>query len=183
MSNRLPVLDILRDFFPDYQKFVLTYDKAWFEIVKQRTQGESWKSIELYSTSIDKIDVPVYVENKGHIIKAKEYFVQNDFRASIAYLRAYFENIIMNYCDKKSLEVKYHSRLKDYKSEHFWQAIIRYKVNGTPILTEDLKRRIELSRSIIMNPLSHSPIAEIYRAEIESAIRVVEELNAVLTSA
>lgn len=179
MSNRLPVLDILRDFFPDYQKFVLTYDKAWFEIVKQWTQGESWKYIELHSASIDKVDVPVYAENNGYLNKAKEYFALNDFRASVAYLRAYFEDILRHYCDKK-LEVTYHSRIKDYKSEHFWQAITRHQVNGTPILSDDLKRRVELSRSIIMNPLSHSPIAETYRAEIEAAVRVVEELNATL---
>ncbi len=179
MSNRLPVLDILRDFFPDYQKFVLTYDKAWFEIVKQRTQGEYWKYIELYCTAVDNVDVPVYAENKTYLAKAKEYLEINDFRASVAYLRAYFEDILRHYCDKK-LEVTYHSRIKDYKSEHFWQAITRHKVNGTPILSDDLKRRVELSRSIIMNPLSHSPIAEIYRAEIEAAVRVVEELNATL---
>ncbi len=37
MSNRLPVLDILDEYFSDYQIFLTTYDKAWYEIVKQRT--------------------------------------------------------------------------------------------------------------------------------------------------
>ena len=37
MSNRLPVLDILEEYFPEHQIFLTTYDKAWYEIVKQRT--------------------------------------------------------------------------------------------------------------------------------------------------
>ena len=37
MSNRLPVLDILNDDFAAYQIFLTTYDRAWYEIVKQRT--------------------------------------------------------------------------------------------------------------------------------------------------
>lgn len=182
MSNRLPVLDILHDLFPDHQKFILTYDKAWFEIVKQRTQGEHWKYIELYCTSVDGVDVPVYAENKSYINKAKEYLEVNDFRASVAYLRAYFENIIRSYCDDKKLDVKYHSRTKDYKSEDFWQAIVRHKVKEMPILTEDMRQRVELSRSLIMNPLSHSLIAETYKAEIKAAITVIEKLSAVLTA-
>ena len=32
MSNRLPVLDILEEYFSDYQIFLTTYDKAWYEI-------------------------------------------------------------------------------------------------------------------------------------------------------
>ena len=36
MSNRLPVLDILEEYFPEHQIFLTTYDKAWYEIAKQR---------------------------------------------------------------------------------------------------------------------------------------------------
>ena len=32
MSNRLPVLDILDEYFSDYQIFLTTYDKAWYEL-------------------------------------------------------------------------------------------------------------------------------------------------------
>jgi energy-coupling factor transporter ATP-binding protein EcfA2 len=34
MSNRLPVLDILEKYFSEYQIFLMTYDKAWYEIVR-----------------------------------------------------------------------------------------------------------------------------------------------------
>ena len=48
MSNRLPVLNILKDYFPDYQIFLTTYDKAWYEIAKQRTDQKDWKYTEFY---------------------------------------------------------------------------------------------------------------------------------------
>ena len=37
MSHRLPVLGILEEYFIDYQIILTTYDKVWYEIVKQRT--------------------------------------------------------------------------------------------------------------------------------------------------
>ena len=42
MSNRLPVLDVLDEDFADYQIFLTTYDKAWYEIV-QAAHGTWWE--------------------------------------------------------------------------------------------------------------------------------------------
>ena len=44
MSNRLPVLDMLAEYFSDYQIFLTTYDKAWYEIVRQRTSDAEWNT-------------------------------------------------------------------------------------------------------------------------------------------
>lgn len=35
MSNRLPIIDVLKDQFKDYQIFLMTYDKEWYEILKR----------------------------------------------------------------------------------------------------------------------------------------------------
>ena len=60
MSNRFPVLDILGN-FKDYQIFLTTYDKAWYEIVKQRTDQTDWKYAEFYFGQTDEYEIPVYV--------------------------------------------------------------------------------------------------------------------------
>ena len=66
MSNRLPVLNILDEYFSDYQIFLTTYDKAWYEIVKQRTaHGGKWKAVEFYFRQTDEYEIPVYAEDKG----------------------------------------------------------------------------------------------------------------------
>ena len=51
MSNRLPVLDILEEYFPDYQIFLTMYDKAWYEVVKQRTSDAEWEYAEFYTSA------------------------------------------------------------------------------------------------------------------------------------
>ena len=55
MSNRLPVLDILDEYFSDYQIFLTTYDKAWYEIVKQRTSDAEWEYAEFYTSEPGQI--------------------------------------------------------------------------------------------------------------------------------
>ncbi len=80
MSNRLPVLDILEDYFEDYQIFLTTYDKAWYEIVKQRTShGGKWKAIEFYFRQTDEYEIPVYVEDMPYLDKAREYLEASDY--------------------------------------------------------------------------------------------------------
>ena len=56
MSNRLPVLNILKEYFSEYQIFLTTYDKAWYEIVKRRTFDEEWEYAEFYSGKTDIMD-------------------------------------------------------------------------------------------------------------------------------
>ena len=81
MSNRLPVLDILDEYFSDHQIFLTTYDKAWYEIAKQRTDQKDWKYAEFYFGQTDEYEIPVYVENKAYLDKAKQYLNMNDYKA------------------------------------------------------------------------------------------------------
>jgi len=53
MSNRLPLIDILKEEFGDYQIFLMTYDREWYEILKQRLDGDKWLYQELYQGTID----------------------------------------------------------------------------------------------------------------------------------
>ena len=96
MSNRLPVLDILQDekYFLDYQIFLTTYDKAWYEIVKQRTNQKNWKAVEFYFKATDEYEIPACKEDTPYLDKAKEYLDANDYKACAVYLRTAFETIM-----------------------------------------------------------------------------------------
>lgn len=89
MSNRLPIIDILKDQFNDYQVFLMTYDKEWYEILKRHFP--SWKTIELYAGQCSDYEMPVLVENKKYLDKAKFYLQGNDHKAAAIYLRTAFE--------------------------------------------------------------------------------------------
>ena len=183
MSNRLPVLDMLAEYFSDYQIFLTTYDKAWYEIVKQRTSDAEWEYTEFYSEQTDEYELPVYAENKAYLEKAKEYFATNDYKACVIYLRTAFEAAIKKFCQKKNLRVKYRENPKDLTSEDFWGPIKTGTLkDGTPFLEQSLIKEIELYRSIILNPISHARIVPVVKKEISEAIEAVKTLEAKLAA-
>ena len=177
MSNRFPVLDILTKYFSEYQIFLMTYDKAWYEIVKQWSSANGkWKAVELYFAQTDKFEMPVYVENKSYLEKTQEHLDANDYKACAIYIRTAFETIINEYCEDARLRVRYRSNPKKLDSQDFWDSIKkRNKVDGK--LEQPLIHKIELCRSIILNPLSHATIVNIPRQELEDAMNAVEELQ------
>jgi len=183
MSNRLPVLDILEEYFPEHQIFLTTYDKAWYEIVKQRTSNAEWEYAEFYSEQTDEYELPVYAENKAYLEKAKEYFATNDYKACVVYLRTAFEAAIKKFCQKKNLRVKYRENPKDLTSEDFWGPIKTGMLkDGTPFLEQSLIKEIELYRNIILNPLSHARIVPVVKKEVSEAIEAVKKLEAKLAA-
>ena len=180
MSNRIPVLDILKAYFSEegYQIFLTTYDKTWYEIVKQRTDQKDWKYTEFYFTQTDEYEIPVYIENKAYLEKAREYLDANDYKACAIYVRTAFEAAIKQYCEKKDLAIKYRENPRDLRSEDFW-APIKMEEDEAGHLLLDLRvvDEIERSRKFILNELSHATFANIYRKELEDAIEAVEQLK------
>ena len=179
MSNRLPVLDILENYFPNHQIFLTTYDKVWYEVVKQRTSQEKWKYAEFYFSKTDEYEIPVYVEGKAYLDKAREFLTANDYKACAIYLRTAFEAAMKKFCNRKRLPVRYRSKPNKLESQAFWEAI-KIANHDSDILEKSLVSDIELYRSRILNPLSHATIANIPRKEIEDAIEAVERLKTTL---
>ena len=186
MSNRLPVLNILEEYFSDYQIFLTTYDKAWYEIVKQRTShGGKWKAVEFFFRQTDEYEIPVYAEDKAYLDKSREYLDANDYKACAIYLRTAFEVIIEDFCEDKHLPVKYSRAPDKQDTQDFWDAIkIEYKRisenGGSALLDQKLINDIETYRTRILNPLSHATIANIPKKEIEDTVEAVERLKAAL---
>ncbi|MCY3789775.1 MAG: hypothetical protein OXH63_13415, partial [Gemmatimonadetes bacterium] len=168
----------LKEHFSDYQIFFMTYDRAWYEIVKQRMAGSKWKYAEFYFSKTDEYEIPIYVEDRAYLKKAKEHFCANDYKACAIYLRTAFEVAIKRFCDKKNLKVRYRENPKKLESNDFWQPIKEGKrKDGTFFLDQTLIDEIELYRSIILNPLSHSRIVSVAKKEISEAIEAVENLE------
>ncbi len=178
MSNRLPVIDILEEYFSDYQIFFMTYDRAWYEIVRQRTEDSEWKYAEFYFSKTDEYEMPVYVEDRAYLEKAKEYFDANDYKACAIYLRTAFEVAIKRFCENMNLPVKYRENPKRLTSEDFWTSIKNGEdKSGNPFLEESLINEIELYRSIILNPLSHATTVNTMKKEISEAMEAVRKLE------
>ena len=181
MANRLPVIDILEQHFSEHQIFFITHDKLWFEMMRMRVQrNEKWKNAELYSSQNNGIELPVYVENKKYLERAKEHLEANDYKAAAVYARSAFEFALKRFCESKNLKIKFRENIKDLESNDFWTEIKQHKKGDISFLNVKLIDEVELYRSVILNPLSHSQIINITQFEVGKAIDAVEQLEKAL---
>jgi energy-coupling factor transporter ATP-binding protein EcfA2 len=181
MSNRLPLIDILKEKFSDYQIFLMTYDQEWYEILKQRMDGNKWLCQELYRGVIkDVLEIPVWKQDKNYLDKAEEYLNYNDLKASAVYLRTAFEVILKQFCDKKRIKVIYKEDCKKLTTEDFWQQVKKFQNGNDNFLDLSIAQDVELYRTIILNPLNHSRIVQVHRSELERAIATIKRLKQAL---
>ncbi|GAB3740516.1 AAA family ATPase [Spirosoma lituiforme] len=180
MANRLPLLDILRNEFSDYQIFLSTYDRAWFEVAKQVVTG--WETVEMYTAEQGTKDKPGYCErpvivtpSDDHYSKACKYYDAKDYPASANYLRKELEQQIKNRLAEEDV--------RTYDDKHktlqwFWdRLVLRYDSQRKP-LKEIVKDEFSRCKLTIFNPMSHDALSfPVYRAELDKAFRVTEEIR------
>lgn len=180
MSNRLPLLDILKKHFIEvdkekqFQVIMTTYDKVWYELVRNYFDTEKWKYIEIYSKSLtdNDFEIPIIFNQNGYLEKAKHYHAEKDYKASAVYLRTEFERIVKTICDKQKIPVCYHKNQKETTSEDFWTAI-ESQTDLDPSLIHD----ISIHRSVVMNPFSHYDLEKPeFETELKATIAAVEKL-------
>lgn len=172
IANRLPLLSILETEFPDYQIFITTYDKPWFEYARGFLVGKSaWKTMEFYAqTCKDGIDIPVIIDNQDFITTAEHHLHQCDYKAAAVYTRSAFEKLVRKYCEKKRKSLVFKPRIKDYSSEDFWAATKADVPNSV--------NAIEQYRSLVLNAFSHYNTEQHeIRTELKNAIQAVKNLK------
>jgi hypothetical protein len=183
MSNRLPLLDVLKKHFIEvdkdkqFQVIMTTYDKVWYELVRNYFGAEKWKYTEIYTKSLkdDDFEIPVIFNENGYLERAKHYLTEKDYKASAVYLRTEFERIVKTICDKQKIPVCYHKNQKETTSEDFWTAI-----ESHTDLNPTLIHEITIHRGVVMNPFSHHDLEKpAFEAELKATVAAVEKLKAI----
>jgi hypothetical protein len=176
IANRLPLLDILETEFPNYQIFITTYDKPWFEHARSFLEHQNaWKTMEFYAQRCnDGTEVPIIFDDQDLIAKAESHLRQCDYKAAAVYTRSAFEKLIRKYCEKKKKLIAFKPRLKDYTSENFWS-----------VMKDDLSAQTRLDivtyRSLVLNAFSHyNTDRHEIKPELKNAIQVIKNLKAEL---
>lgn len=190
-GNRIPILNILKDEFSDYQKFISTYDRHWFELAKRHfalNNEKSWKTIELYvgtceDSSGNKIDKPIIINGESHFDKAIKYLHNNinpDYPASANYFRKAIEEIISKHIPKYELIDEESAQIPEYKLTNLAYRAKRFieRIGDNPIYINLIISLLH----ILLHPLSHHEISSpIYKTElllIENAfLRLQEQLH------
>lgn len=179
IGNRLPLIEILKSDFADYQIFIATYDKPWYEFMKfYLDKDKNWKCLELYARRARKgFEIPVKVESQSDshienlILKAEDYFSKGDNKAAGVYLRSAFEFILKKYCKKRSIPVIFKLSVSKLNSDDFWIGLKKFEA-GLPTsrqkLTPQTIADVEHYRKLVLNPLSHH---DVNKHEITSEIR------------
>lgn len=177
MSNRLPIVDILRDEFSGYQIILTTFDRIWFEMLRFRTTDAEWAYAELFSSDTDNYELPLLKTNQRYLDKARVHFINRDYKAAIVYLRTAFEAMLKKFCERMNLSVRYRSNQNRLTSEDFWLPIKR-----STHLVSSTVADIELYRRFILNPLSHAGAPTVIPGEVNDAILAVENLHCELSA-
>ena len=167
MSNRLPLLDVLEKYFPDWQKIIATYDRVWFEMVRQRIDESKWQCGELYCCSLLESDYPVYKSDTDFLIVAKQHLNNNDLKAAAIYVRSAYEAAIKKFCDKHKLPVCYFENPSKQSSNDFWEVVKARKLKlGGDLIDTTMITNVELFRSTVLNKLSHNAPINLVRKEV-----------------
>lgn len=178
-SNRIPLLEILKNDFNDFQIFITTYDRHWFDIAKdwfERKTPNRWKFYELYADDYSYSDkeIPKLLPFKNSLAQALYYYKQSDYSASGNYLRKACEEtlrkILPSICFKSTdgLDMTKLSNMLE-------RAIFFFNVLEKPI---DELNSLSVYLQSLMNPLSHYDInISVYRKEIKDVEKAIKNLQ------
>ena len=185
LTNRLPILDIIKNEFSDYQIFISTYDRHLYEMAKRKFDIEApdkWKSIELYvgrdQINSQSVDRPILVNGETYFEKASQYLhdiSKPDYPAAANYFRKTLEQIISD-------EVPKYEKVDENKVQ-----IPEYKLGPLIYRTKRFLERINQSTEIVnsiitllpslLHPLSHHEITSpVYRGELIKIENLIPKL-------
>ncbi len=183
ISNRLPLLQIMEDLFADYQVFITTYDRPWYEYVNSFLQNNNaWMTMEFYAKMTNKgYELPMIMDKTDYLAKAQLHLANSDYKSAAVYTRTAFEQIVQKFCDNK-IKVKYHQQAKKYTSDDFWTALKAWDATqNPPKLTPAIIVAVEAYRDLVLNAFSHYDIEKHrIRRELIGAIGVIGNLKGIL---
>jgi energy-coupling factor transporter ATP-binding protein EcfA2 len=190
MSNRIPLLNLLKSEFADYQIFITTYDRAWFDLAKNLV-GNNWLTVEMYTGEKDdpvigKFEYPIVIApSDGYYEKALKYANKKpggtgqdiDYAAAGNYLRKEAERVLKGLLYGKHLyRQKGEEMVAREQMQELWDSfMVAVKGWNHPLFS--LYNGVVKS---VLNPLSHDNLNKpVFRYELDEAFRFVEGLRTI----
>lgn len=180
-SNRLPVLDVLHTYFADWQVVLLTHDKTWFDLARERLPKNDWGCCEVYEgdpASVAPMPIVRPTMNKparALLQKANDLLILGYVEAAANYARQAFEMGVRIACELKKIKMEYRLDPTAHQAQDFLD-----KLKGWPGSANVPKanwdaaiHRLELLKNVVMNPYSHPSAPNIPKQEVTDAITAV----------
>ncbi len=184
ISNRLPLLELLRVEFPYHQIMLLTHDELWFSIAREHTQHwGSWRSAQLFVEITGHSDpaVPRLRDTTDDLAVAQRYLDGSDLRSAAVYIRAAFESKLRKTCEDQNLKLAYKQDVKKVSAQMLWDAVLarhnEMVAAGGEFLDSNLIPGVNAVRSQILNRLSHDGGLGLTRTDVQTAIATMGALR------
>lgn len=184
-SNRLPVLDVLRTHFDDWQTVLLTHDHVWFEMARFHLGATNqWKCVEVYEGVDVAKGIPAPTVRpvgskaaKASLEQARNFLGDHHIPAAANYTRAAFELALKSFCERFGVPVAFKTDPRHLDTDKLLSAVEAWlKTHAAKGCLAGVVERVKLFRKVVLNPYSHSAPPNIARAEVEGAIAAIEEL-------
>ena len=170
MSNRLKLLEILKNEFSDFQIFFFTHDKELYELYKDKLD---WKKYEFYLDDHNKIPGVILKQGKSEIERAKMFYAQKEYDASALFLRKGFEKTLKSYLTPPE------QRNKNYEELNL-AGMIGRAISKSSGESEKILQQLNSDRRHILNPLCHADTKTIHSEELKNAISDLERLKVLI---
>ena len=173
-ANRLKLLTVLKEDFADFQIFITTYDRHWYEVAKQNSPD--WKFIEFYrGANGPEVNINIMTPME----KARIYFDSYDYPECANNLRKecerlFKEKLLETYSFGEGIK----SNVKPLKLETLIDRLKTYYEDLGVIPPNELITSLYNYKTILFNPLSHNDIdSPIYKDDLVKAFKVIEDLQ------
>jgi wobble nucleotide-excising tRNase len=185
LNNRLPLLECLRQEFPNHQTILLTYDELWFNMAREYTEKwGTWRSAEMFAelTGPNDSPIPRLKDTTDDLTVATHYLNTNEMRPAAVYVRSAFESKLRTICEGKHVKLDFKQDPKKVSADMLWNAILARHAamfaQGKEFLDPGIIPGIEATRSQVLNRLAHDRGVGLTRQDVFSAIDSMRKFRA-----
>ncbi|WP_284653502.1 AAA family ATPase [Flavobacterium terrisoli] len=185
-GNRIPIAKILSEEFKEYQIFVTTYDRNWFELAqrffKSHNSGK-WESLELYSSTQEisglKVEIPIMLPYEENFDRGSYYLHHKsrpDYPASANFFRKSLEEILKNNLPSHEIRDENYAMIETYRLG----ALVSSGLKFLQKIAADDKILLELQNALptLLHPLSHYELStQVYKVELERVEHLIPLLQ------
>jgi energy-coupling factor transporter ATP-binding protein EcfA2 len=178
LEHRGELASLLAEKFDDWQLVVLTHDRQFFDHLARR--APSWKRLEITSWSYE--GGPRMNSSSGILEQAQERLAQGDVGGAATKARRTLEELLQEICEALEAELPFRRGTKNDQREigELLRGLRRaVKEHAKPMLKtlEPLLKHLEADVSATFNVEAHASRGRSGTAEVESALRRLEELD------
>lgn len=170
MEHRMPLLNLLRERFGEWQIALLTHNQDWYNVARDTMPGDAWACVEMGPAApAGRPSVCARHQDRvlASLATARRHLDSNSQEAAAGEARRALELKLKKLCDGR-IPVRFHQLTKNLKLQDLVDAVEKCRPGVTA--------SVRAYRWLVLNPGAHADAA-LLRPEIEAAIAEIEKLH------